>query len=71
MVDIKTRDVKKGSIKTLDRAASSMNRLKNETIRSKASEIRGRHNDDESESQYAPDASEHAAGAAAAAWEGR
>ena len=35
MADIKTRDVTRGSIKTLDRAASSMHHLKEETIKGK------------------------------------
>ena len=35
VADIKTRDVTRGSIKTLDRAASSMHHLKEETIKGK------------------------------------
>ena len=39
MADIKTRDVTRGTIKTLDRAASSMHHLKEETIRNRAADI--------------------------------
>ena len=46
MADIKTRDVTRGSIKTLDRAASSMHHLKEETIRSKAADIHSRKDSD-------------------------
>ena len=46
LADIKTRDVTRGTIKTLDRAASSMHHLKEETIRSKALEIGNRHDND-------------------------
>ena len=65
MADIKTRDVTKGTIKTLDRAASSMHHLKEETIRSRAAEI-GRGNDSESAGSYAQDTAEHYAGGGAA-----
>ena len=52
MADIKTRDVTRGTIRTLDRAASSLHRMKEETIRSKAEEI-GSRNDSESTDPYA------------------
>jgi hypothetical protein len=61
MADIKTRDVTRGSIKTLDRAASSMNHLKEETIRSKIADISGRH-DNDSTNTYAKDTLEYYAG---------
>ena len=65
MADIKTREVTRGSIKTLDRAASSMYHLKEETIRSKITDISGRYDSDSSGS-YAPDTVEHYAGDGAA-----
>lgn len=58
MTDIKTRDVTRGTIKTIDRAASSMHHLKEETIRSKAAEI-GSRSDNESSSSYAINSVEH------------
>lgn len=61
MADIKTRDVTKGSIKTLDRAASSMHHLKEETIRSKALDIHDRQ-DGENADTYALSTVEHYAG---------
>lgn len=61
MADIKTRDVTRGSIKTLDRAASSMHHLKEETIRSKMTEIRNR-DDGNSANDFAQDTIEHYAG---------
>ena len=61
MADIKTRDVTRGSIKTLDRAASSMHHLKEETIRSKLTEIRNL-DDGNSTNSYAQDTIEHYAG---------
>ena len=65
MADIKTRDVTRGSIKTLDRAASSMHHLKEETIRSKITEIRNR-DDGNSANDFAQDTIEHYAGDSAA-----
>ena len=65
MADIKTRDVTRGSIKTLDRAASSMHHLKEETIRSKMTEIRNR-DDGNTANSYAQDTIEHYAGDGAA-----
>ena len=65
MANIKTRDVTRGSIKTLDRAASSMHHLKEETIRSKVADISGRYDSDPSGS-YAQDTIEHYAGDSAA-----
>jgi len=65
MADIKTRDVTRGTIKTLNRAASSMHHLKEETIRSKAADISSR-SDNESANAYAPDAVEQYAGSSAA-----
>ena len=61
VADIKTRDVTRGSIKTLDRAASSMHHLKEETIRSKAADIRSR-NDGDNAGSYAEDHIEQYAG---------
>lgn len=61
MADIKTRDVTRGTIKTLDRAASSMHHLKEETIRSKVADISGRHDNDNANT-YAQDTAEHYAG---------
>ena len=68
MADIKTRDVTRGSIKTLDRAASSMHHLKEETIRSKAADIHSRNDGDNAGSyaeehieQYAGDSTAYAA----------
>ena len=65
MADIKTRDVTRGTIKTLDRAASSMHHLKEETIRSKTANIGGGY-DNESAGSYAQDTAEHFAGGSAA-----
>lgn len=65
MAEIKTRDVTRGSIKTLDRAASSMHRLKEETIRSKMTEIRNR-DDGNTANDFAQDTIEHYAGDSAA-----
>ena len=65
MAEIKTRDVTRGSIKTLDRAASSMYHLKEETIRSKMTEIRNR-DDGNSANDFAQDTIEHYAGDSAA-----
>lgn len=65
MADIKTRDVTRGSIKTLDRAASSMHHLKEETIRSKALEISNRQYSENGDT-YAQEMTEHYAGSAAA-----
>ena len=61
MADIKTRDVTRGSIKTLDRAASYMHHMKEATIRSKALDIYNRQ-DGENEETYAQGAVEHYAG---------
>ena len=58
MADIKTRDVTRGSIKTLDRAASYMHHLKEETIRSKALDIHSRQ-DGENADTYAQGTVEH------------
>ena len=64
-LDIKTRNVTRGTIKTLDRTASSMHHLKEETIRSKAADIGGRY-DSESADSYAQDTAAHNAGDGAA-----
>ena len=64
MADIKTRDITRGTIKTLDRAESSMHHLKEETIRSKAAAAGGY--DNESAGSYAQDTLEHYAGGSAA-----
>lgn len=61
MTDIKTRDVTRGSIKTLDRAASSMHHLKEETIRSKVADIHSR-NESDNTGSYAEDHIEQYAG---------
>ena len=61
MSDIKTRDVTRGTIKTLDRAASSMHHLKEASIRSKAADISGQHDNDEVNT-YARDEAVHYAG---------
>ena len=61
MADIKTRDVTRGSIKTLDRAASSMHHMKEATIRIKTTDIDGRY-DHENADTYAQDTAEHYAG---------
>ena len=64
MADIKTRDVTRGTIKSLDRAASSMHRMKEQAIRSKSLEV-GSHRDNDSVSSYAQDVTEHYAGSGA------
>ena len=64
-LDIKTRNVIRGTIKTLDRTGSSMHHLKEETIRSKAAEAGNRY-DNESAGSYAPAEIEHFAGDGAA-----
>lgn len=58
MADIKTRDVARGSIKTLDRAASSMHHMKEATIRSKVLDIYSRQ-DGENADKYAQATIEH------------
>ena len=65
MADIKTRDVTRGSIKTLDRAASSMHHLKDETIKGKYIEL-GREQNDHSGDSYAENRVEQYAGDGAA-----
>lgn len=65
MADIKTRDVTRGSIKTLDRTVSSMHHLKEATIRIKTADIDGRY-DYENVGTYAQDTAEHYAGDGAA-----
>ena len=57
MADIRTRDITRGTIKSLDRAASSMHRMKEQSIRSKSQDF-GRQNDDDSVSSYAQDMAE-------------
>ena len=61
MADIKTRDVTRGTIKSLDRAASSMHRMKEQAIRSKSLEISGQ-KDSDSVSTDAQDVTGHYAG---------
>ena len=61
MADIKTRDVTRGTIKSLDRAASSMHRMKEQAIRSKSLEI-GSYRDNDSINSYDQDVTEHFAG---------
>lgn len=65
MADIKTKDVTRGSIKTLDRAASSMHHMKEATIRIKAADIDSRY-DYENTGTYAQDTVVHYAGDGAA-----
>lgn len=65
MADIKTRDVIRGSIKTLDRVASSMHHLKEETVRSKVLDISSRQDGDNADT-YAQGTVEHYAGDSAA-----
>ena len=57
MADIKTRDITRGTIKSLDRAASSMHRMKEQSIRSKPSDPCSQ-NDGDSVSSYAQDMTE-------------
>lgn len=68
MADIKTRDVTRGSIKTLDRAASYMHHMKEATIRSKALDIYSRQDSEKTETfdqgtfeRYAGDGAAYAA----------
>ena len=65
MAGIKSRDVTRGNIKTLDRAASSMHHLKEETIKGKYMEP-GREQDDHSGDSYAESRVEQYAGDGAA-----
>ena len=65
MADIRTRDVTRGSIKTLDRAASSMHHLKEETIKGKYMES-GWEQEDQSGETYAENRVEQYAGDSAA-----
>lgn len=64
MADIKTRDVTGGTIKTLDRAGSSMHHIKEATVRTKTSDLYGLQ--DNSSDSYAQDRMEHYAGEGAA-----
>ena len=64
MADIKVRKVNRGSIKTLDRAASSMHHIKEATVRTKFADIYG--NQDNDENAYAQNRIEHYAGDSAA-----
>ena len=64
MADIKTRNVKTGTIKSLDRASSSMHRMKENVIRSKADDI-GRSSSSDDVSSYGHDVTEHYAGSSA------
>ena len=63
MADIKTRDVSRGTIKSLDRAASSMHRMKEQAIRSKSFEIGS--GQDNSGNTYAQETAEHYTGSGA------
>ena len=65
MADIKTRDVTRGTIKTLDRGAGSMSRVKEQAIRTKAAELIGSQ-DDRDQNTYAQDAFERSSVSAAA-----
>lgn len=60
MADIKTRDVTRASIKTIDRAASSMHHIKEAAVRTKAEDISSRYGD-ETET-HAQERIEHYAG---------
>jgi len=64
LADIKTRNVKTGTIKSLDRASSSMHRMKENVIRSKADDI-GRSSSGDDVSSYGHDVTEHYAGSSA------
>ena len=64
LADIKTRNVKTGTIKSLDRASSSMHRMKENVIRSKADDI-GRSSSSDDVSSYGHDVTEHYAGSSA------
>ena len=65
MADIKTRDVTRGTIKTLERGAGSMSRVKEQAIRTKAAELIGSQ-DDRDQNTYAQDAFERSSASAAA-----
>lgn len=58
MADIKTRDVIRGSIKTLDKAASSMHRMKEQTIRNMSMDTIS-YRDNDNLSSYAQEETEH------------
>ena len=60
MADIKVREVNRGSIKTLDRAANSMHHIKEATVRTKFADIYG--NQDNDENAYAQNRIEHYVG---------
>lgn len=64
MADIKTREVTRGSIKTLDRSASFMHHMKEETIRAKALDIHSRQTGENADT-YAQNTTEHYAGSGA------
>ena len=64
MADIKIRDVTRGSIKALDRAAGSMHRMKEQTVRSIPMDTIS-HRDNDSPGSYAQDEAEHYAGSSA------
>jgi len=64
LADIKTRNVKTGTIKSLDRASSSMHRMKENVIRSKADDI-GSSSSGDDVSSYGHDVTEHYAGSSA------
>ena len=64
MADIKTRDITRGTIKSLDRTSSYMHRMKEQAIRIKSLDISDQH-DGDSVSSYAQDVTEHYAGSSA------
>ena len=65
MTDIKTREVTRGSIKTIDRAAASMHHLKVDTIRSRSYDY-GSSQESDNAGMYAEDHLERTAGDSAA-----
>lgn len=61
MADIKTRQVNKGSVKTIDRAANLSGRLRDTTVRTKEGIREHVGRDDRNESAYATDSTVHMA----------
>lgn len=55
MADIKTRDVRRGEIRMLDRHGSMTHRMKNVAVRAKENTINERWSDDSSSSSFAID----------------
>ncbi|MBR0342891.1 MAG: CHAP domain-containing protein [Oscillospiraceae bacterium] len=65
MANIKTRDITRGTIKTLNRTSSYTHRMKDHVIRSKIAEVGNTRNNEESNS-YASETVEHYAGSGSA-----